>query len=82
LLGRKESTMPLPVDVEKRLALQQALNLMDATDREILSLRHYEELSNQEAAKELGIDPIASGKRYTRALQQLQRILTELGLVM
>ena len=65
---------------EMKLALENALNAMDETDREILSLRHFEELSNQEVASELGIDSSAASKRYFRALKRLQVILVDCGL--
>lgn len=81
LLGRLTSPSQAAVKVETRLSLQAALQQMEEIDREILSLRHYEDMTNQEAAAELGIDPSAATKRYVRALQRLQRILKELGLV-
>lgn len=57
--------------------LQQVVERLDPTDRQILALRHYEELSNQEAAEELGITPAAASKRYVRALQRLRQALAE-----
>lgn len=81
LLGRLTSPTRAAVKAETRLALQQALGEMEEIDREILSLRHFEHLSNQEAAEELGIEPAAASKRYLRALKRLKKILAELGLV-
>jgi RNA polymerase sigma-70 factor (ECF subfamily) len=49
---------------------------MDPIDCEILVLRHYEELTNNEAAQVLGLDKSAASKRYTRALTRLKAILT------
>ena len=46
-------------------------------DREILALRHFEELTNSEAAEELGIQPKAASIRYVRALARLRQILSE-----
>ena len=60
---------------EIQLKLQAALNGMDETDREIIALRHFEELSNLEAAQVLGLEPPAASKRYIRALKRLQEIL-------
>ena len=48
---------------------------MDPIDREILVLRHYEQLSNGEAAQVLGLDKSAASKRYVRALVRLKEIL-------
>ena len=66
---------------ETRVALQEAIDGMDVTDREILPLRHFEEMTNQEAALELEIEPAAASKRYVRALQRLQKALLKLNLV-
>ena len=45
-------------------------------DREILALRHFEELSNAEAAHLLDIRESAASKRYTRALKHLKDVLS------
>ena len=60
---------------EGRLLLQDAIEGMEPSDREILSLRHFEQLTNREAAEELGIEIAAASKRYLRALAKLRRIL-------
>ena len=49
---------------------------MDPIDCEILVLRHYEELTNIEAAAVLGLDQSAASKRYTRAMTRLKAIRT------
>ncbi|MDJ0975427.1 MAG: sigma-70 family RNA polymerase sigma factor [Planctomycetota bacterium] len=64
---------------EQRLQVAAALDQMDADDREILVLRHFEELSNIEAAAELDIKPPAASKRYVRALARMQAILEAVG---
>ena len=48
---------------------------MEALDREILVLRHFEQLSNAEAAQVLDIQPAAASKRYFRALRRLKDVL-------
>jgi RNA polymerase sigma-70 factor (ECF subfamily) len=63
---------------EIKAQLAQALEGMDATDREVLAMRHFEQLSNAEAALVLGIQERAAAKRYLRALERLKRILSEL----
>jgi RNA polymerase sigma-70 factor (ECF subfamily) len=63
---------------EVRLRLQEALNCMDAIDREVLALRHFEQLTNGEAATVLGIEERAAAKRYVRALGRLKKILSDL----
>jgi RNA polymerase sigma-70 factor, ECF subfamily len=64
------------VEVSSRLAY--ALDNIDPTDREVLALRHFEQLSNAEAAQVLGIQERAAAKRYLRALQRLKAILTDM----
>jgi RNA polymerase sigma-70 factor (ECF subfamily) len=75
LLGRMTSASQAVERVEIQLQLQAALNGMDEMDREIIALRHFEELSNAEAAQVLGLEPSAASKRYIRALKRLQEIL-------
>src|SRR3954471_19146184 len=53
LLGRLTSPTRAAQRAEVQVRLQEALNRMDATDREVLVLRHFEELSNAEAARVL-----------------------------
>ena len=56
--------------------LRDSLAGMDDTDREVLTLRHFEQLSNVEAAAVLEIEPAAASKRYVRALARLHEILS------
>lgn len=58
--------------------VRTALEQLDELDREILTLRHFEGLSNEEAATELGIEPAAASKRLTRALGRIQPALRAL----
>ena len=46
-------------------------------DREILTLRHAEGLTNVEIADLLGIEPDAARKRHGRALRRIHRLLQE-----
>jgi RNA polymerase sigma-70 factor (ECF subfamily) len=63
---------------EVRLRLAEALKQMDPMDCEVLALRHFEQLSNIEAAQLLGIQERAAAKRYLRALERLRQILSEM----
>lgn len=58
--------------------LVAALETMEPIDREVLMLRHFEELSNNEVAAVLGIQPKASSIRYVRAIQRLKDILVKI----
>jgi RNA polymerase sigma-70 factor (ECF subfamily) len=78
LLGKLSRPSAAAMRVEMKLRLQEALNSMDALDREVLALRHFEHLSNAEAAAVLGIHERAAGKRYLRALERLREILANL----
>jgi RNA polymerase sigma-70 factor (ECF subfamily) len=76
LLGRLTSPSQAAMRAERQLRLQEALNTMDATDREVLALRHFEELSNGEVATLLGLSKTAASNRYIRALKRLKEILS------
>jgi len=75
LVDRLTSPSLAVVRKEIYARLQEIIDNMEPLDREILSLRHYEELTNREAAEELGITEAASSKRYVRALHRLRAAL-------
>ena len=75
LLGHDTRASEAAIRAERKLRLQEALNRMDPIDREVLVLRHYEQLSNGEAALVLGLDKSAASKRYARALIRLKDVL-------
>lgn len=75
LVGRFTSVTRAVQRAELQVKLQQAIDGMQEMDREILALRHFEELSNIETAEVLGIDPSAASTRYVRALKRLREIL-------
>jgi RNA polymerase sigma-70 factor (ECF subfamily) len=52
-----------------------ALEQLGEDDREILIMRHFEHLSNIEAADALGLSEPAAGMRYLRALRRLRDVL-------
>jgi RNA polymerase sigma-70 factor (ECF subfamily) len=75
LLGKLTSASRAATRAELKLRVQEALNSMEAHDREVLILRHFEELSNAEAAVVLGIKPSAAVTRYVRAAKRLKDVL-------
>jgi RNA polymerase sigma-70 factor (ECF subfamily) len=75
LLGRFTSVTQAVQRAEMQLILQEAINAMDPIDREILALRHFEELSNEETAQVLGIKSSAASSRHIRALKRLRGAL-------
>jgi RNA polymerase sigma-70 factor (ECF subfamily) len=78
LLGKHTSPTQAILRAERVLRLQEALNSLDPMDREVLSLRHFEELTSPEVAKTLDIKEEAAAKRYLRALRRLKDILAEM----
>jgi RNA polymerase sigma-70 factor (ECF subfamily) len=79
LMGRDTRPSEAAMRVELQIRLQEALNLMDPVDREVLSLRHFEQLSRAETAQVLGMRESAVSKRYVRALEKLGDILGTLS---
>jgi RNA polymerase sigma-70 factor, ECF subfamily len=75
LLGQATSVSQAAIRAERQLLLQAALNGMDDVDREIIALRHFEELTNNEAAEVLELSKAAASNRYVRAMARLQAIL-------
>src|SRR6516225_4314153 len=72
LLGRLTSPSQAAVKAETRLRVQEVLNRMDPLDREVLALRHFEQLNNGEVAATLGINESTASSRYLRALKRLK----------
>ena len=53
---------------------------MSPLDQEVIALRHFEGLTNVEAAQVLAISVTAASNRYVRALSRLKVILEEMNL--
>jgi RNA polymerase sigma-70 factor (ECF subfamily) len=79
LLGGLTSASQAAMRAETQLRVQEALNRMDPLDREVLALRHFEMLSNQETAQVLGLKKSAASNRYVRALKRLKELLPDWG---
>jgi RNA polymerase sigma-70 factor (ECF subfamily) len=75
ILGRHTSPTQAAQRAERMLRVQEALNSLDPIDREVLALRHFEQLGRAEAAQVLGISQEAGAKRYFRALKRLKDVL-------
>jgi RNA polymerase sigma-70 factor (ECF subfamily) len=78
LLGKHTSPTQAAVRAERLLRVQEALNSLDPLDREIISLRHFEQLNRAESAQALGIEEAAASKRYVRALKRLKQVLADM----
>ena len=82
ILGHMTSPSQAALRKELTAQLEGALADLGELDREILMLRHVEEMSNIEAAAMLGLSEQGASARYVRALSRLQQILTRIpGLV-
>jgi RNA polymerase sigma-70 factor (ECF subfamily) len=75
LLGRLPSPSNAAIRAEQILQVQEAVNALDQLDREVVVLRHFEQLTRAETAVVLGITEEAGAKRYIRALKKLKTIL-------
>jgi RNA polymerase sigma-70 factor, ECF subfamily len=75
LLGRDTRPFEAAIRAERRRKVQEALDALDPTDREVLALRHFEELTNVETARVLNISEAAASKRYFRALRKIKTVL-------
>lgn len=78
LLGNLSSPSHAALREELSVQLHSALETLNELDREILVLRHFEELTNLEAAEVLEIEPKATSMRYFRALTRLRSILVRI----
>ncbi|APW62490.1 sigma-70 family RNA polymerase sigma factor [Paludisphaera borealis] len=75
--GARPSEAAIRAETRERLRI--ALDGMAPIDREVLALRHFEQLSRAEIATVLGISEAAAGKRYLRALEKLKQIMNPAG---
>ena len=77
LVAQLESPSQVVRQGETLAQVQAALESLDPLDREILTLRHFEELSNNEVAELLGWQKAAASNRYVRALGRLREALSK-----
>jgi len=75
LLGHLTSPTQAALREELSQQLKTALSTMNEIDREVLALRHFEQLSNRETAQILEISDQAASDRYMRALGRLKGVL-------
>jgi RNA polymerase sigma-70 factor (ECF subfamily) len=79
LLGQDTRPSEAAIRAEMKVRLQEVLNRMDPLDREVLALRHFEQLSRTEIAHLLQIREAAVSKRYIRALKRLKDLLSNMS---
>jgi RNA polymerase sigma-70 factor, ECF subfamily len=78
LFGTLATPSQAAIKAETRLLVQEALNGMDPIDREVLALKHFEQLSTAEIAEVLGLAKAGAGTRYLRAIKRLRAILEQI----
>jgi RNA polymerase sigma-70 factor (ECF subfamily) len=76
LVGRELTPAQAAVQAELAQLVAAAIRQLPPQDAEILLMRHYEQLSNQEIAQALGLTEPAASMRYLRALRRLKERLT------
>jgi RNA polymerase sigma-70 factor (ECF subfamily) len=79
LLGRMTTASQAAQRAEDQIKVQKALDRLKPMDREIIALRHFEMLTNEETALTLDISKTAASNRYVRALTRLKDELIEAG---
>ncbi len=82
LVGRLTSPSGAADRAERARIVRAAIDALEPLDREIISLRTFEGLSNGEAAAVLGLAKAAASNRYVRAMGRLQAELEKIpGLI-
>lgn len=75
--GGAASPVAAAMDAEKLAKLVAALESMKREDREVLVMRHFEQLSNGDVARLLGLTSGGASLRYLRAAERLRAILDD-----
>ena len=76
LMDRERTPASAVLQQELQQKLQEVLKSLDDIDREVILMRYYEQLSNQEIAAALGLTEAAASMRHLRALRRLKEALT------
>lgn len=77
LLAKVNSPSSVVSKAEVARLVNEAIGKLDVIDREVLLLRHVEQLKTAEAAEKLGISQNTCRQRHIRALKQLRELLLE-----
>jgi RNA polymerase sigma-70 factor (ECF subfamily) len=75
LLDPGPTPSEVAVQAEEGQHLKEALDRLDEADREILVLRYFERLSNEEAAQVLGLTPSGAKQRLLQAMRRIKNVL-------
>jgi len=80
LLANEVTPASAAIHAELKGRLDAAINLLDPDDREIVLMRHGEQMTNQEVSALLGLTEAAASMRYLRAVRKLRSGLLPGGL--
>ena len=71
---------PVAAVTQRELAqhIERAILQLKEGDREVILMRHYEQLNNQEIAQTLGLSEPAASMRYLRAIKRLRELIESL----
>jgi RNA polymerase sigma-70 factor (ECF subfamily) len=75
LLDQDLTPASAAIQEELQRRLREAIEQLDDDDREVILMRHYEMLANQEVAESLGLTEAAASMRYLRAVRKLRDLL-------
>ena len=78
MLGDNRLT-PAAAALQKEMAkkVEEAISKLEEKDCEIIVMRHYEHLTNQEIGQILELSEPAASMRYLRAIRRLKQVLSE-----
>jgi RNA polymerase sigma-70 factor (ECF subfamily) len=76
-IDREITPASAAVREELQQRMEQSLRQLEEDDREIILMRHYEQLSNQEVATALGLTEAAASMRHLRAVRRLRALLLD-----
>src|SRR5207237_688693 len=74
-LDPEQTPASAAIQQELQKRLHEALGRLDDDDREVILMRHFEQLANQEVAAALGLTEAAASMRYLRAVRRLRDLL-------
>jgi RNA polymerase sigma-70 factor (ECF subfamily) len=74
---KDDGLTPAAAATQKELAqhMELAISQLKDPDREIILMRHFEQLNNQEIAQSLGLTEPAASMRYLRAIKRLREVI-------
>jgi RNA polymerase sigma-70 factor (ECF subfamily) len=75
LLGHEVTPATAAIRQEMQRHVDAAIATLSADDRQIIQMKHFQQLPNQEVARQLGLSEPAASMRYLRALRRLKALL-------